>query len=145
MAGGDRLAAPAATRVAPTDTILLVEDDDTVRRVARLILTQQGYRVLEAATPAGASETFLRHASQVDLLIVDVSLPEINGPALARRLVALRPQASLRVLLISGDRDRGVTPQAVGEPIKTLTKPFRSSELLRAVRDALAAPSHNVA
>ena len=145
VSGGDRLPAPAATRVPSTDTILLVEDDDTVRRVARLILTQQGYRVLEAATPAGASETFLRHASQVDLLIVDVSLPEINGPALARRLVALRPQASLRVLLISGDRDRGAPPDAGGEPINTLTKPFHSSELLRAVRDALAAPSHNVA
>jgi two-component system, cell cycle sensor histidine kinase and response regulator CckA len=110
--------------------------------VARLILTQHGYRVLEAATPAGASDTFLRHASQIDLLIADVSMPEINGPALARRLVALRPQPGLRVLLISED-DPEAVPAAATEPIKMLTKPFRSSELLRAVRDVLAAPNHH--
>jgi CheY-like chemotaxis protein len=78
------------------------------------------------------------------MLIADVSMPEIDGPALARRLVALRPQASLRVLLISED-DSGALPGAANEPIKMLTKPFRSSELLRAVREALAAPNHRVA
>jgi CheY-like chemotaxis protein len=109
-----------------------------------LILTQQGYRVLEAATPAGASDTFLRHASHIDLLIADVSMPVIDGPALARRLVSLRPQGRLRVLLIAAD-DPGALPAAPGESLRTLTKPFRSSELLRAVRDALASPSHNVA
>jgi CheY-like chemotaxis protein len=128
----------------PTETILLVEDEDTVRRVARLILAQQGYRVLEAATPAGASELFIEHADEIDLLVTDVNMPEMNGPTLARRLVALRPQVGLRVLLISGHADSGWLRGAVHEPMKLLSKPFRSSELLRAVREALAEPSHNV-
>jgi PAS domain S-box-containing protein len=133
---GDRLQAPAEDTTPSTETILLVEDDDTVRRVARLILTQQGYRVLEAGTAEGASETFIRHADEIDLLVTDVSLPGINGPALARRLVALRPRLGPRVLLISGH----VNPGSLDgyETMKLLTKPFRSSELLRAVRDALA-------
>jgi two-component system, cell cycle sensor histidine kinase and response regulator CckA len=128
----------------PTETILLVEDEDTVRRVARLILTQQGYRVFEAATPAGASELFIEHVDEIDLLVTDVNMPEMNGPTLARRLVALRPQVGLRVLLISGHADSGWLRGAVHEPMKLLSKPFRSSELLRAVREALAEPSHNV-
>jgi CheY-like chemotaxis protein len=109
-----------------------------------LILTQQGYRVLEAATPAGASELFIEYADEIDLLVTDVNMPEMNGPTLARRLVALRPQTGLRVLLLSGQADSGWLRGAVHEPMKLLSKPFRSSELLRAVREALAEPSHNV-
>jgi two-component system cell cycle sensor histidine kinase/response regulator CckA len=131
--------APASSRetAPPSETILLVEDEDVVRRVARLILIEQGYRVLDAATPTGASELFVEHADDIDLLVTDVSMPEMNGPTLARRLAALRPRAGLRVLLMSGYEDAGSLPGAGCEPMKLLTKPFRSADLLRAVREAL--------
>jgi CheY-like chemotaxis protein len=136
-AAGDRVAAPEGDTASPAETILLVEDDDTVRRVARLILAEQGYRVLEAATPSGASETFLRHADEIDLLVTGVGMRGMNGPALARRLVALRPRPGLRVLLISGQQAPAALHEAGAEPVKLLTRPFRSAELLSAVRDAL--------
>jgi two-component system cell cycle sensor histidine kinase/response regulator CckA len=136
-ANGDRAAAPDGVTASPAETILLVEDDDTVRRVARLILAEQGYRVLEAATPAGASETFLRHADEIDLLVAGVGMRGMNGPALARRLVALRPRPGLRVLLISGHEAPAALHEVGAEPVKLLSRPFRSSELLHAVRDAL--------
>ena len=73
------------------ETILLVEDEDAVRHVITTVLRRQGYHVLDAATPRQAMELFEQHAGQIDLLLTDIVMPEMNGPALAQRLVASQP------------------------------------------------------
>ena len=116
-------------------TILLVEDEDAVRRISSTILRRHGYRVLEASTPGAACEVFAEHADVVDLLLTDVVMPEMNGPGLAQRLVALRPR--LRVLFMSGYVDVA-SPFDVDNPnISFLSKPFQASALLNKVQAVL--------
>ena len=99
------------------------------------LLRRNGYNVLEASTPRGASEIFGTHASDISLLLTDVVMPEMNGPALAQRCVA--EKASLRVLFISGYADAVPAAKMVGANVGFLGKPFPASSLTRAVRDLL--------
>ncbi len=117
-----------------SETILLVEDEDSVRVIVGAVLRRQGYQVLEAATPNGACEIFERHKDEIDLLLTDVVMPEMNGPALAQRLVAARPD--LRVLFISGYANVGFPIDATAN-VSFLTKPFQGSALLTKVREVL--------
>src|SRR4029079_8203731 len=78
--------APAAVFNRPAsrrETILLVEDEHAVRVIASAVLRRQGYEVFEAATPLEACDLFERHAGTFDLLLTDVVMPGMNGPALA--------------------------------------------------------------
>jgi PAS domain S-box-containing protein len=130
-----------AARSEQQETILLVEDEEAVRRIISASLRRQGYRVLEAATPGMACEIVDHHPERIDLLLSDVVMPEMNGPALAQRLVGARP--SLRVLFISGYADMLNTPNADGNPnIDFLGKPFKASALADKVRAILARPPH---
>jgi two-component system, cell cycle sensor histidine kinase and response regulator CckA len=134
-----RHAEPAA-RAARQETILLVEDEEAVRRMIGASLRRDGYRVLEASTPSGACELVEQHPERIDLLLSDVVMPEMNGPALAQRLVGARP--SLRVLFISGYADMLAAPQSANNPnIDFLSKPFKASALAEKVRSILARPS----
>jgi CheY-like chemotaxis protein len=90
-----RAAAPSGRR-----TVLLVEDDAAVRRLAARVLRNAGWTVLVAKDPAGALTTAATESQTIDLLITDVVLPSINGGELAERLRALRP--GLPVLFMSG-------------------------------------------
>jgi PAS domain S-box-containing protein len=117
-----------------SETILLVEDEDSVRVIAGAVLRRQGYRVLEAGTPLEACEIFDRHRHEIDLLLTDVVMPEMNGPALAQRLVAVKP--TMRVLFISGYASAAFPVDAAGH-VSLLTKPFQGSTLLAKVRDVL--------
>jgi len=122
------------------ETILLVEDEEAVRRIIGAALRQHGYRVLEASTPSGACELVEQHPERIDLLLSDVVMPGMNGPALAQRLVGARP--SLRVLFISGYADMLATPHAAHNPnIDFLSKPFQTSVLAEKVRSILARSS----
>lgn len=119
-------------------TILLVEDEDAVRVIVSAVLRRSGYNVLEASTPRGACEIFAQHAAAIGLLLTDVVMPEMNGPALAQRLVAERPE--LRVLFISGYADVS-GPFATDSPnVSFLGKPFQASVLVERVRELLARP-----
>jgi CheY-like chemotaxis protein len=121
------------------ETILLVEDDDAVRVIVGAILRRHGYHVIEAATPGDACQIFQQHGSTIDLLMTDVVMPEVNGPALAQRLVAERPE--LRVLFISGYAN--VPSFDAGNPnVSFLSKPFRASVLAAKVREVLTRPRH---
>jgi DNA-binding NtrC family response regulator len=81
---------------------------------------------------------FEQHAGRIDLLLTDIVMPEMNGPALAQRLVAIRPE--LRVLFISGYA-ASTSPFAGGNPhVSFLGKPFHVSGLTAKVREALSAP-----
>jgi PAS domain S-box-containing protein len=120
------------------ETILLVEDEDSVRVIISAVLRRQGYHVLEAASPRAAIEIFNAHASEIDLLLSDVVMPEMNGPALAQRLIGLRPE--LRVLFISGYTDMAIPFDMDSTSVSFLSKPFPASALTDRVSMMLGTP-----
>jgi two-component system cell cycle sensor histidine kinase/response regulator CckA len=127
---------PPAAVVRADATILLVEDESPVRMLTGRMLERVGYRVLSAATPADACALFDVHASEVSLLVTDVVMPEMHGPALAQRLVAQRPD--LRVLFMSGYSD--AMPEGTGtRRMAFLQKPFAAAHLMTAIETLLNA------
>jgi two-component system, cell cycle sensor histidine kinase and response regulator CckA len=118
------------------ETILLVEDEDSVRVLVGTILRRLGYRVLDAGTPAAATRLFEQHASEIDMLLTDVVMPGMNGPALARTLTAVRPD--LKVLFISGYSDAALPHVSGGGQTHFLSKPFQTSVLISKVREILS-------
>src|SRR5687768_2644877 len=82
------------------ETILVVEDELAVRSLARRVLEKTGYRVLEASSPADALRLSQANRGEINLIVSDVVMPEMNGPALVARVLELCPNA--RVLFISG-------------------------------------------
>ena len=119
-----------------TETILLVEDEDAVRKIARIALESKGYRVLEASGGRRAIEIATEYPDNINLLLTDVVMPEMNGPKLAAELRALRP--TIRVLFMSGYTDDDVLRGAseLGSEI-LLQKPFTANGLARKVRSVL--------
>ncbi|WP_045728391.1 response regulator [Xanthomonas sp. GPE 39] len=109
-------------------TILLVEDDQTIRELAADMLAADGYRVLAASTAHEAMEKLARHPD-VDLIFSDVQMPRCDGLGMVRQL--RRKGIELPVLLTSGLH----TPEADHLPAQTdfLPKPYRRSELLAAL------------
>jgi len=128
---------PAKTRPARgEETLLVCEDDELVRVLARRVLERQGFRVLEASNAEEALELVSRWEEPIDLLITDVIMPGIAGPALAEALVHKIPPA--RVLFISGYGDELISGQGLDrEEMNFLQKPFRPSELLHRVQEIL--------
>jgi PAS domain S-box-containing protein len=115
-----------------TETILLVEDEESVRRLASLLLERSGYRLLVASSAEEALETARGYAGQIDLLLTDVVLPGLNGRRLADLLSPERP--SMKVVFASGYFDeRGIL-----EPGSDfIQKPFNPETLARTIRRAL--------
>ncbi len=140
LPGRGQLAAPAAPVVElplpGQGTVLLVEDEDAVRAIISAVLRRQGYQVLEAATAEGAISIFEERHAEIDLLLTDVIMPGINGPALAQRLVAVRPE--LRVLFVSGYAGVGLPLDGGSANVSFLGKPFEASVLAAKVRDVLS-------
>ncbi len=119
-------------------TILLVEDEDGVREVARRMLEMQGYRVLAAGTPSEAERMFSEHSTHVDLLLTDIVMPGMDGPALHARLS--QNGRSLRVLYMSGYTEAAASYSKVlssGAPF--LQKPFTPTQLAEKVLEVLNA------
>jgi DNA-binding response OmpR family regulator len=120
----------------PPATILVVEDEEEVRALARDVLEMNGYQVLEALDVADATRLGETHPGTIDLLITDVVMPGASGPELARRLRVHRP--GLRVLCMSGypeSEDRRIDGEAGWTA--WLQKPFTPDVLVRKVRDCL--------
>jgi DNA-binding response OmpR family regulator len=119
------------------ETILLVEDEQPVRKLARRILERRGYRVLEAADADEAVAVFERDPAAIDLLLSDVVLPGRSGPGLAEQLAALKP--GLHVMFMSG-YTATVVGRHGGFPYGRgfLQKPFTPDGLLAKVREALS-------
>jgi signal transduction histidine kinase len=119
------------------ETILLVEDEPAVRALAHRVLTRAGYQVLESATPSDALREARASNGGVRLLLTDVVMPEMNGPALASRIAELCPNA--RVLYMSGYTDAEVIGRGLDEPTAMLLqKPFSAQQLVERVRLAIA-------
>jgi two-component system cell cycle sensor histidine kinase/response regulator CckA len=122
-----------------TETLLLVEDDEAVRVLTRLVLESCGYQVLDAALPEEAIRICEQHAGEIQLLITDVVMPQIGGGELARRLTQRRP--AMKVLFLSGYTDDLVVQHGVlREESEFLQKPFLPGILAKKVRDILDRP-----
>ena len=118
------------------ETILLVEDETSVRALARRVLVRAGFHVLEASSPGDALVIAGQHASEISLVLSDVVMPEMSGPTLAGRLAEVCPGA--RVLFISGYTDDEVISRGLGGPdIDLLQKPFSAQQLVERVREAI--------
>jgi PAS domain S-box-containing protein len=131
---------PAPATVAGTETILLVEDDDTVRALAQRVLAEQGYRVLPARDGQEALVVSQTHTGPLHLMVTDVVMPRMSGPELAQVLTADRPD--LLVLYVSGYMDDAIVRHGLIEASAPfLPKPYTPSMLLARVRQVLSAPS----
>jgi len=135
------LAAPAGPAEAPavSGTVLLVEDDPEVRALFATFLSHAGYDVLEAADGREALEVFERRAAAVDVVVTDVVMPNVSGPALAGALRARRPDVKL--LYVSGYNEQ-VDAGPGGEPAAVhLPKPVTRAALLRQVAALIGRPA----
>ncbi len=136
---------PAPRRSAPptlrgTETLLVVEDDDQVRKLSVRILSRYGYRVLEAAQGSEALEIAKTTAGPIHLLVTDIVMPGVNGRRLATEVLALRP--GIGVLYVSGHgadvlADGAFEDSSSDAREKWLQKPFTPQSLGRSVRELL--------
>jgi two-component system cell cycle sensor histidine kinase/response regulator CckA len=120
-------------------TVLVVEDEETVRRLACRVLRTKGYRVIEAEDPAAALRLMREHEGPIHLLVTDIVMPGMTGPALVERLIADRPE--LKVLYITGYAEEAIERQGTlpaGGAL--LEKPFTARQLADRVRAALSDP-----
>jgi PAS domain S-box-containing protein len=139
--GSLRVVEPEAEVATGSETILVVEDTEGLRRMIRKMLEGAGYAVLDAADGEAALEVAAAHPGAVDLLLTDVVMPKLGGNELARRLAAQRP--GLRVLFMSGYTEGAISQQGVlSEGVSLLEKPFTRDTLTRAIRRALDRPAN---
>jgi CheY-like chemotaxis protein len=132
----DKRAARAHRAPRVAETILLVEDEATVRSLAKRVLTQQGYRVLEASDGTVALRLAAGHVGEIDLVLTDVAMPNLGGRGMVEELRELSP--GLRVLFMSGHPKEEVFPDRnAAERSAYLQKPFTSETLCEEVRAAL--------
>jgi len=133
---GDPVPPPAEAN--GTETVLLVEDEQSVRTVARRVLERRGYTVLAPESPDEAVSICETHAGTIDLLLTDVVMPGVDGAELAARLCALRP--GLKILYMSGYTDGSIASyQLLEQRSAFVQKPFSSELLSRSVRAVLDA------
>ena len=137
----DALTAGAPVAVVPallrgSETILLVEDEDQVRVVAGEILRRFGYTVSRGAQPGRGASTIARGTAPIHLLLSDVVMPQMSGPALALELTQSRPE--MRVLCMSGyTDDAAVRHGVIDAKLAYLQKPLTVETLTRRVREVL--------
>lgn len=118
------------------ETVLLVEDDDTVRGLAKEALELLGYSVIEAADPEQALVTCTEYQATIHLLVTDVVLPQMDGPTLFKEISMVRP--AMKVLYVSGYTESFISKHGVLEHgVHFLQKPFTVEALARKVRAIL--------
>ena len=123
-----------------TETILLVEDEDGVRRLLKHVLCKQGYTVMEAKDGRSALDILEKHETAIDLLLTDMVMPHMSGREVAQRCLQLRP--GTRVIYMSGYTDDVlVRTGALGPGMSFLQKPLRPETLTSKVREVLDAPA----
>jgi PAS domain S-box-containing protein len=119
-----------------TETILLVEDDEAILNLGKMILENLGYTVLAAQTPVDAIRIAEEHPGDLHLLTTDVVMPEMNGRELAEQLSAIRP--NLKCLYMSGYTADVIAHRGIlDEGLNFIQKPFGSDDLAARVREVL--------
>ena len=142
----DRPAEPATAVPAPSrgngETVLLVEDDDSVRALGKYALEEAGYRVIEAADGPSALAAAAEPSADVLVLVTDVVMPGMSGREVADRIV--RDRTGVRVLFLSGYPDGHFGHLGtVGDDVAFLQKPFLPAALVQRVRELLDAPARS--
>ena len=142
---GDAGATPALVSAPPAaassgETVLVVEDEEPVRRLVHEVLRRRGYHVLVARHPGEALMVCEQYKGNIDLLLTDVMMPQMNGRELAERLGADRPH--MKILYMSGYIDHAALPRgAFGSAASFLQKPITPDLLSRKVRGMLDSTS----
>jgi len=113
------------------ETILVVDDEPSIRELLSTILGRVGYRVLVAANACEAASVFEGHLTEIDLIITDVWMPGVTGPHLVEQLLSIQP--GLKCILMSAND----LPE-LEHDVPFLSKPFSISQLLSGVVEALA-------
>jgi PAS domain S-box-containing protein len=137
VAGKERIPAQETIARMPgacTETILLVEDEDGVRRLLKHVLAKEGYNVLEAASGPEALGIYQQLRRPIDLLLTDIVMPRMSGRELADRMAALQP--GLKIIFMSGYTDEAVAG-AGNTAALFLSKPLRPDTLATRVREVL--------
>lgn len=131
---------PVTGEVKGLETILLVEDEESLRRLGKRVLESSGYTVLTAAGGPEALKALEQHGKPVDLLVTDVVMPGMSGRDLAREIA--RRNMAARTLYMSGYTDDAIVKHGVLEPgLAFIYKPFSVDGLLLKVRTVLDAPA----
>jgi PAS domain S-box-containing protein len=118
------------------ETVLVVDDEESVRRLVCRVLERSGYRVIEAASPMDAlTESSAASARSIDLLLTDVVMPQMSGPDLAERMRESYP--ALKIIFMSGYTDEKLASRVITHTL--LRKPFGPTDLLSKVREVLEA------
>ena len=133
LAVGDKIEGSVPTG---TETVLVAEDDETVRELTKAILERVGYTVLTASDGEEALTVFGEHANEIDLALLDVMMPKLGGRAVFQQIRQVRPD--LRFLFASGYSMNAIhTNFVLDEGLALVQKPYQCDDLLRRVRDAL--------
>src|SRR5467141_3905689 len=129
---------PSAEIPAGTETVLLTEDEQDVREIAREFLESGGYKVIEAKNGKEAIAIATEHRGKIDLLVTDMVMPGMTGQELAVQLQREHPGVS--VVFMSGYSEHAATEMANADPsVRLMTKPFSRGAILRTVREILQA------
>ncbi|MCA1660183.1 MAG: response regulator, partial [Verrucomicrobiaceae bacterium] len=127
---------PVDQKTHGSETILVVEDEEVVRQLICTVLGEAGYEILQAESPEAAVELAHERKKPIHLLVTDIVMPGMNGPALARALSEHQP--SLKILYVSGYSDNDISAHGVIDPgLVVLQKPFTQQSLSRKVRELL--------
>jgi CheY-like chemotaxis protein len=126
------------------ETILLVDDEKSLRKLGKRVLSQAGYRVLEASDGAMALRIAAEEVGEIDLVLTDVEMPTLGGRGMVDELHELSP--GIRVLFMSGYTDNEILRRGIrASETEFLQKPFTAESLCAAVRSVLAKPSKSTA
>jgi two-component system, cell cycle sensor histidine kinase and response regulator CckA len=118
-------------------SVLLVEDDEQVRAFIRMLLTNNGYRVLEARTGAEGWTLAEREGGAIDLLLSDMLLPELSGFDLAQKVLEKNPE--MKVLFMTGYVEGDIVQRCMSDlGASFLDKPFQPNDLLNRVHEAIS-------
>lgn len=124
------------TPVVGTETILLVEDEESFLKLSQIYLKRHGYNVLATCSPKNALSITERHNGAIDLLITDIVMPEMNGKDLRDRITALRPD--IKVMFMSGyTTEATVHRRLIEEGVSFIQKPFSMHKFMEMVRSEL--------
>ena len=122
-----------------SETILVVEDEEVVRELICAVLRDAGYFILSAHCPSEAIRVVQQHGVPIHLIVTDVVMPEMHGPALVRALAALQPQ--MKTLFVSGYSENDISDQGViDRNLQVLQKPFKPQTLVQRIREILDQP-----
>ena len=132
--------APASTKsFQGRETVLVVEDQENVRSLAKEVLESFGYRVLDAAHGADAIQLAENYRGPIHLMLTDVVMPGMTGKELADRMKGLRP--ATQVLYMSGYSENVIASEGVIDPgIAFISKPLTPQSLAAKVRETLGSP-----